>query len=78
MILREIILSQKMVVLSLICLLILSASLSQKVHAIDADSNRAGCDDFKVKIFGFTILKKYNRDCSLSELPDGRWDWFPN
>lgn len=57
---------------------IIVATISLKANAIDEDSNRAACDSFKVKIFGFTILKKYNRDCSLSELPDGRWDWFPN
>ena len=66
-----------MIVMSLICLLFLSISLSLKVYAIDEDSNRGKCEALPVKIFGFTILKKYNRDCPLSKLTDGRWDWFP-
>lgn len=75
---RKIILSKKKVIMSLICLFLLGVILSPKVHAIDADNERAGCDFITVRILGFKILKKYNRDCSLSELPDGRWDWFPN
>jgi hypothetical protein len=75
---KKIILSKKKVIMSLICLLFLSVSLSLKANAIDEDSNRGKCDVLPVKIFGFTILKKYNRDCPLSKLPDGRWDWFPN
>jgi len=56
---------------------IIVAALSLKANAIEEDSNRGKCEALPVKIFGFTILKKYNRDCPLSKLPDGRWDWFP-
>lgn len=79
MILREIIFSKKTIVMSLICLLFLSFTFSLKANAIDEDYERAGCDFFTIKIFGFKILKKYNRDCTNPiDIPDGRWDWFPN
>lgn len=75
MILRKIILSKKTVMMSLMFVFLLSFIFSKNAYSIVAE--KAGCDYITVKVFGISILRKYNKDCSMGSLPDGKWDWFP-
>lgn len=54
----------------LICLVSLSVSAE--------DAVAVPCDSVVTKVFGIKILERYYGDCSDRNLPDGRWDWWPN
>jgi hypothetical protein len=45
---------------------------------VKADAGKTPCDSTVVKIFGIVILEKYYGDCDSRNLPDGKWDWWPN
>jgi hypothetical protein len=76
MILRKVILSTKTIMMSMIFVLLLSFLFTTNAYSNDSEQ-AGGCDYVTVKIFGITILKKYNKDCRMSTLHDGRWDWWP-
>lgn len=65
-------LKRKAVLLMILPLTLVSAA----AYSTEVDEGEiTGCTDyFEVKIFGFRILRKYNKDCFSN--PDGRWDWF--
>ena len=75
MILKNVVLSKKTIKKSLIFIFLLSFIFIPNSYS-NVDE-QAGCSYVTVKVFGISILRKYNIDCSIGSLPDGRWDWFP-
>jgi hypothetical protein len=58
---------------------ILTTVIVSPIYAVEISNEEelGDCVPLEVRVFGIKILNKYHSGCSLSQLPDGRWDWFP-